>query len=111
MYAQDEAWRLDDPGIGTEHLLLGLLREADGTAVVEVRPLTGRTNQIRVHLWHLGHPVCGDAVYLPGQALGGVQTLSPGTPPMCLHAWRILARHPLDHQAVEFTAPPPEWAA
>ena len=30
MLAQDEAWRLDDPCIGTEHLLLGLLREPEG---------------------------------------------------------------------------------
>ncbi|MFN7141509.1 MAG: pseudouridine synthase, partial [Limisphaerales bacterium] len=35
----------------------------DGTALLEARPLTGRTNQIRVHLWHLGFPVCGDQVY------------------------------------------------
>jgi RluA family pseudouridine synthase len=45
-------------------------RDGDGTTLLEARPLTGRTNQIRVHLWHLGFPVCGDAIYLPGNNLG-----------------------------------------
>ena len=47
-----------------------LKRNADGTVLLEARPLTGRTNQIRVHLWHLGFPVCGDPVYLPGKKTG-----------------------------------------
>jgi RluA family pseudouridine synthase len=83
-------------------------RLADGTTLLEARPLTGRTNQIRVHLWHLGFPVCGDPVYLPGQTLGATQTLHPGDPPLCLHAWQIKFRHPLTHQPAEFTAPPPD---
>jgi len=82
-------------------------RRADGTTLLEARPLTGRTNQIRIHLWHLGFPVCGDPVYLPGQKLGATQTLAPGDPPLGLHAWRIQFRHPLTHQPAEFTAPPP----
>ena len=86
-------------------------RHGDGTTLLEARPLTGRTNQIRVHLWHLGLPVCGDAIYLPGQQLGDTQTLSLGDAPLCLHAWRINFVHPLSRQPVEFTAPAPPWAS
>jgi len=85
-------------------------RLSDGTALLEARPLTGRTNQIRIHLAHLGHPVCGDPAYLTGSALGESQTLGIDDPPLCLHAWQISFRHPLDHQTVTFTAPPPGWA-
>ena len=52
-----------------------LQRDADGTALLEARPLTGRTNQIRIHLWHLGFPVCGDQVYLPGKKVGDTATV------------------------------------
>jgi 23S rRNA-/tRNA-specific pseudouridylate synthase len=86
-----------------------LQRHADGTALLEARPLTGRTNQIRVHLWHLGFPVCGDAVYLPGQALGTTQTLSVEAAPLCLHSWRVAFVHPLTGVRAEFSAPAPEW--
>ena len=85
-------------------------RNSDGTSLLEARPLTGRTNQIRVHLWHLGFPVCGDAVYLPNKRLGDTQTLSLADPPLCLHAWHIKFVHPMSRQPVEFTAPPPVWA-
>ncbi len=84
-------------------------RHGDGTTLMEARPLTGRTNQIRVHLWHLGFPICGDTVYLPGQQFGDTQTLSMDDPPLCLHAWRIKFVHPMSQQPVEFTAPPPAW--
>lgn len=86
-------------------------RLADGTALLVARPLTGRTNQIRVHLWHLGFPVLGDRVYLPGKTLGGTQTLHLDDQPLGLHAWQIKFSHPLTRQPVEFTAPPPEHLA
>ena len=85
-------------------------RNRDGTTLLEARPLTGRTNQIRVHLWHLGFPVCGDAVYRPGKRLGDTQTLRVDDPPLCLHAWQIKFVHPLGKQLVTFAAPPPAWA-
>lgn len=84
--------------------------QADGTALLEARPRTGRTNQIRVHLWHLGFPVCGDSLYLPGKKLGHAQTLALGDPPLCLHAWRLKFIHPLSGQRMECTAPAPDWA-
>jgi 23S rRNA-/tRNA-specific pseudouridylate synthase len=73
--------------------------------------LTGRTNQIRLHLWHLDWPVCGDRVYLPGKKIGTTQTLSVTDPPLCLHAWKLKFVHPLSREPMEFTAPPPAWAA
>lgn len=88
-----------------------LKRHADGTALLEARPLTGRTNQIRVHLWHLGFPICGDAVYLADKKIGSTQTLAVGDPPLCLHAWRVKFIHPLSQQPMTFTAPPPNWSA
>ena len=100
----------EDDGLAARTEFQVLRRDADGTALLEARPLTGRTNQIRVHLWHLGFPVCGDTAYLPGHALGTLQTLDVEAPPLCLHAWRIAFVHPFTRQPVEFTAPPPGWA-
>ncbi|HVU08794.1 MAG TPA: sulfurtransferase [Verrucomicrobiae bacterium] len=82
----------------------------DGTTLLEARPLTGRTNQIRIHLWHLGLPICGDRTYLPGGKLGDTQTLGVEEPPLCLHAWKIAFSHPFTKNRMEFTAPPPNWA-
>jgi len=87
-----------------------LRRFADGTNLLEARPLTGRTNQIRVHLWHLGFPVCGDAIYLPAKQLGRTQTLAMGAPPLCLHAARASFLHPMSLEPIEFNAPLPAWA-
>ncbi len=87
-----------------------LKRNSDGTTLLEARPLTGRTNQIRIHLWHLGFPVCGDSVYLPGNKTGDTQTLAVGDSPLCLHAWKISFTHPMSKQPMEFTASPPAWA-
>lgn len=84
-------------------------QNADGTSLLEARPLTGRTNQIRVHLWQLGHPVVGDMAYLPGEAKGEIQTLSVDAPPMCLHAWKLGFTHPLSKERVVFEASLPTW--
>lgn len=88
-----------------------LHRSPEGTALLEARPLTGRTNQIRVHLWHLGHAVCGDPAYLSGGVLGETMTLPVGAPPLRLHAFRLEFLHPGSGQPVRFEAPLPDWAA
>ena len=87
-----------------------LARLSDGTALIEARPLTGRTNQIRVHLWELGLPIVGDQAYLPNRQHGETQTGSTADAPLCLHAHQIEFRHPLDEKLHTFTAPLPVWA-
>jgi RluA family pseudouridine synthase len=87
-----------------------LERLTDGTALLEIRPLTGRTNQIRVHLWSLGFPICGEQTYLPNQALGQTQTHALEDDALCLHAWQITFRHPLTKALVTFAADPPAWS-
>ncbi len=87
-------------------------RNADNTTLLEARPLTGRTNQIRVHLWHLGFPVLGDRAYLLRGETGTTQTASPEDAPMFLHAWQLAFEHPVKRQCVEFTVPvPASWLA
>ncbi|VTT96842.1 rhodanese superfamily protein : Pseudouridine synthase, RluA family OS=Pedosphaera parvula (strain Ellin514) GN=Cflav_PD3454 PE=3 SV=1: Rhodanese: PseudoU_synth_2 [Gemmataceae bacterium] len=85
-------------------------RYRDGTALLRVTPLTGRTNQIRVHLWHLGFTIVGDPMYRAGGHLGDVQTLGVGESPMNLHARRLTFAHPLDGRPVAYEAPLPAWA-
>ncbi len=63
--------------------------------LLEVRPQTGRTHQIRVHLTAIGFPVVGDKIY-------GVK--SPFLSRQFLHASRLGFTHPTTGQHVEFTA-------
>ncbi|MFZ9888308.1 MAG: RluA family pseudouridine synthase [Myxococcota bacterium] len=44
-----------------------VLARADGMALVEARPETGRMHQIRIHLAHVGHPLEGDPIYGAGE--------------------------------------------
>lgn len=67
-------------------------------SLLEVRPLTGRTHQVRVHLASRGWPIVGDSLY------GGAS--SPPGP--FLHAWRLVVPHPRDRSRVEIVAPVPD---
>lgn len=69
------------------------------TTLLEVRPLTGRTHQIRVHLSAIGHPVVGDAVY-------GSRS-SRGESRLMLHAWQMKLTHPITGERLELVAPLP----
>ena len=40
-----------------------VLKSDDKHALVELRPVSGRTHQLRVHMKYLGHPIVGDVVY------------------------------------------------
>jgi len=43
-----------------------VLKEGDKYSLVELKPVTGRTHQLRVHLTKVGHPIVGDPLYGSG---------------------------------------------
>lgn len=83
------------------------IAEADGQTLVEFRPLSGRTHQIRVHAARgLGAPIVGDPVYsLPDDADLGAMTLPDSG--MLLHAWRIVVPRGTK-DPIDVTAPVPD---
>jgi UPF0176 protein len=87
-----------------------LRRDPDGTALIAAMPRTGRTNQIRVHLWQLGYPIVGDQTYLPKLQVGQTQTRDIDDAPLCLHAHRIGFLHPITQLFCQYEAPEPAWA-
>lgn len=78
-------------------------------SLVMAFPETGRTNQIRIHLWDLGFPILGDPLYLAERQLGSKQTLAPTEPPLCLHASELVLKHPETGENTVFRAPAPDW--
>ncbi len=87
-----------------------LERCGDGTSLLEVKLQTGRTNQIRLHLWEMGMPVVGDPAYLADRKKGDTQTVDVDSPPLQLHAWKLSFTHPLSGEAMDFETERPEWA-
>ncbi|MCP4095620.1 MAG: sulfurtransferase [Planctomycetaceae bacterium] len=85
-----------------------LHRFEDQTSLVECKPKTGRTNQIRIHLSHLGFPIIGDPTYNSAGEL--TQALELGEPPMCLHAYRVELTHPITKEILKIQAGLPDWA-
>jgi 23S rRNA-/tRNA-specific pseudouridylate synthase len=71
------------------------------TSLVEARPVTGRTHQIRVHLAESGHPVVGDRLYGPQAATDEAE--------LGLRAVRLAYVDPLTRQHVEIRAPSEEF--
>lgn len=68
-----------------------------GCALLEIHPKTGRTNQIRIHLAHIEHPIMGDKLY------GG-----PPAGRMLLHSFSLLFTHPVTKKPMKLEAPLPE---
>jgi 23S rRNA pseudouridine955/2504/2580 synthase len=62
-------------------------------SLLEIRLLTGRTHQIRVHLAHAGHPVLGDDKY--GDFPLNRELAKQGVRRLFLHAARLALEHPL----------------
>lgn len=77
-----------------------ILETGRGCALLDVHILTGRTHQIRVHMKHLGHPVCGDPIYGSGRGVS--------VPRLMLHAYSLSFTHPATGERMTFSVPLPE---
>ncbi len=76
-----------------------LQREPDATRL-ELRPETGRSHQLRVHLQSIGHAILGDALYAPPPARAKAKRL-------LLHATRLEFAHPARRETMAFTSSVP----
>ena len=76
-----------------------------GFSLVECRPHTGRTHQIRVHLTHLKHPIVGDEVYGSEKK---TKLDKVWCPRQFLHARELEFAHPRTGKLVKFLAELPE---
>jgi 23S rRNA pseudouridine1911/1915/1917 synthase len=73
------------------------------TTLLEIKLITGRTHQIRVHMQHLGHPVVGDPLY------GNVVSVTLPKGRLALHASKIEFLHPKTGKLMKVVSPiPPE---
>jgi len=89
-----------DPRLGRlSHTRYKVLKTVGDRALLEIRLLTGRKNQIRVHLADRGWPIVGDSKY--GRKIRDNKRLA-------LHAHTLGFDHPHDGRRLTFTAPVPE---
>jgi 23S rRNA pseudouridine1911/1915/1917 synthase len=92
---ESPAWHVRVDGKPAQTLLKRVSVVDDDTRV-EMIPVTGRTNQLRIHCAHIGHPIVGDDRY------GGRPAAR-----LHLHAWRLAFDNPETGQRLEFEAPCP----
>jgi 23S rRNA pseudouridine1911/1915/1917 synthase len=94
-----------------------VIARGSGSAFVEARPLTGRTNQIRVHAAAVGLPLVGDKVYGADPAILEIYRKEGNTPRVqamagfprhALHAFRLELEHPISKKALHLECPLPE---
>lgn len=75
-----------------------LERAADNTARIQLKPITGRSHQLRVHMQALGHPILGDRFYAHEAALALASRLQ-------LHAEWLTITHPAFGNKMTFRQP------
>lgn len=89
-------WRVLTDGKPAE-TRLSVIERRESISLVELEPVTGRTNQLRIHCAHVGHAILGDEWY----GMDSVRRL-------CLHAARLGFHHPSGGDWMEFTSALPE---
>ncbi|MDR0448136.1 MAG: RluA family pseudouridine synthase [Treponema sp.] len=73
-------------------------------ALLLLKPRTGRTHQLRVHLKHIGHPILGDRIYDPQSKLSE----GPSESSLMLHSYSLALVLPGEAGLRRFKAPVPE---
>lgn len=90
--AQRPQHRVLAEGRPAQSILRVLQRESHNT-LVELTPVTGRTNQLRIHCAHIGHPIVGDVLYG-----------APAAERLYLHASRLAFRHPETNEYLSYSS-------
>ena len=77
-----------------------VLERNTNTTRLELKPVTGRSHQLRVHMLSMHHPIIGDTLYAQGEALEIASRLN-------LHAMFLSFRHPVTEQTLCFESQVP----
>lgn len=93
-YVEEKRWGLKDDGRESETRFRVRKRVGNKT-LLELEPVTGRTNQLRIHCETIGHPIVGDT------ARGGSEFQR-----LCLHAHKLSFIHPATRERMEFASAP-----
>jgi len=98
----------NDDGNGKQaHSLVRVLERRDNCALVEVRIITGRPHQIRIHMAAAGHPMIGDPLYDVGGIPKPGSRALPGDTGYYLHNAFLGFPHPGTKEWLEITCFPP----
>lgn len=81
------------------------LAAGDTASMLDIRLMTGRTHQIRVHAAHVGHPILGDDKY--GDFDLNRTLVKQGVKRLFLHARQLSLSHPLSGEPLSFVSPLP----
>ena len=77
-----------------------VLQSCSEGALLRLRPITGRTHQLRLHMAAIGHPLLGDWLY---------GTEHPALPRrVALHSYELWLTHPITGEKLHITAPLPQ---
>lgn len=79
-----------------------VLERRKGTAVLELRPLTGRTHQLRVHCSYMGWPILGDPQYGSESSMALSRRLGLTTQALCAKKLRFF--HPMTGREMELVS-------
>ncbi|MCS1406908.1 MAG: Ribosomal large subunit pseudouridine synthase D [Verrucomicrobia subdivision 3 bacterium] len=90
------------------HTKFRVIEHLATASLLEARPLTGRTHQIRVHLKHLGFPIFGDKTYGNRQTKRLAAKVHFNPQRHLLHAWKLAFEHPDTGQPIHSEAPLPQ---
>jgi 23S rRNA pseudouridine1911/1915/1917 synthase len=89
-FEETKHWNIKKDGKSAETHFNVLERYSD-TTLLELQPITGRTNQLRIHCEYIRHPIIGD------ELRGGRKFRR-----LCLHAYKLSFNHPIEHHPLDF---------
>ena len=94
-----EICSLEAPDAEPSKTVFRVLARGGGCTLVEAKPITGRTHQLRVHFASIRHPIVGDSLY-------GIENGRLAR--QALHAYSLTFPHPLTNERLTLKAPLPQ---